>query len=927
MKRFSKIFLAFLLFPALGWAQNFTISGTVKDTTNNEAVVSALVRLQNPKDTTIVFSGVTDIDGKFSIATNQGKSFVLHIRTLGYKNKSLRVFAENGTNLGVIYVAPDKEVLKEIQVTGVAQRAVQKGDTTQFIADAFKTNPDANAEDLIKKMPGVVVQNGQVTAQGEQVKRVLVDGKPFFGDDPQTALKNLPANAIEKIEVFDRKSDQSKFTGFNDGDDEKTINIITRPAFKNGTFGRAFAGYGTDDRYNAGGNINNFKGNKRFSLVAMSNNINEQNFGNQDLLGVVGTSGNTGRGYGYGRGPSVQSDPNDFAVGSQSGINTTHSIGLNYSDEWKKVKLNASYFFNNSSNVTSQDVTQNYFLTDTTNQIYQSMTRGNSKNFNHRFNLRMEYKINENNSIIFTPNASLQMNSGLNTNYANTTYEGSYLNKSTNQYSSDLSGYNLGGEVLYQLKFAKVGRTFSYSLRGNATDNDGTTNLLAVTSFFNNNVETIDSLLQEGTPANDALKLRSRVRYTEPLGKTGQLEFGYDYTRNTSDNNKETYNYDPDTKLRTTLDTNLSNVFQSLYEANKVGAGYRIRGKKLNGGFGLDYQYATLESDLVFPRSGNIYRPYSNILPNGMLMYQFNKQTNLRIFYRTGTDEPSPTQLQDVVDNSNPLQLRVGNPNLQQAYSNRFFMRFSTTNTETARTFSAFGWVRQTRDYITTATLLARADTVISNGVILKSGSQLSYPVNVNGYVMSGANVTWGLPVAKLKSNLNLSTGANYAHTPGLINNVENVSQTLGITENISLTSNFSDKIDFTIGLNANYNLVKNSLQPNQNNNYYIQTATASLNYIFWKNLVFRTSVNHQWYAGLNDGFNQNFALWNASIGKKFLKDNQAEISLSVFDILNQNQSISRTVTAAYVQDVQTLVLQQYFMLTFTWNIKSFKEG
>lgn len=922
------IIYAALLSPLLSFAQPYTITGTVKDSANNEAVINAIIRLQSMRDTALKYNAITDFNGNFTFPNLQGRGFMMTIRSMGYEVKEMRVFPERQSQLGVIKLKPDNKLLEEVEVTGVAQRAVQKGDTTQFNADAFKTNPDATAEDLIKKMPSVGVDGqGNVTAQGEQVKRVLVDGKPFFGDDPKTALKNLPAQAVDKIEVFNRKSDQSQFTGFNDGDDEKTINIITRPSFRNGTFGRVYAGYGTNVRYQAGGNINRFNNNQRISIVGLSNNINEQNFGNQDLLGVIGTSGNTQRGPRWMRGPTVESDPNDFRVGAQSGINYTNSIGVNYSDEWGKFKMNASYFYNQTDNRTEQLIDQNFFLTDTSNQYYRSSTYANSSNFNHRLNLRMEYKLNDKNTFIFTPNANFQNNSGFSQNDAQTRdFKFNLLNTSINRFSSDVQGYNVGGEALWQYKFDKKGRTFSMSLRGTASENDGATELIAYNTFFTGLVSRSDSINQEGLPINSSLRMRLRSTFTEPIGERGQLEIGHDYTRNTDNADQRTYNFDPETKIRLNLDTNLTNVFDNIFAANTLRTGYRLRTDKITYGVGVDYQYATLTSELLFPRSGEIFRPFNNILPNAMLMWEFSKQKSLRIFYRSGTQEPTVNQLQDVINNSNPLQLYIGNPTLQQSFNNRIFIRYNQTNTETARTFSAFGWVRQTNNLISTASLIASRDTLIGN-VLINEGALLRYPVNLDGQWIAGANTTWGLPVAPLKSNMNISIGMNFNRTPGLINEQLNISNSLGITPGLTLASNFSEFVDFTLNWSGTINLVYNSLQPQLNNNFYIQNSGGTLSYIFWKGLVFRTSINHQWFAGLNDDFNQSIVLWNASLGKKLFKNNSGELSLSVFDLLNQNQSITRNVTEAYVQDIQTLVLRQYFMLTFTWNIRAFKES
>lgn len=921
------LYLAFLLFSVTITAQPFVIRGTVIDAETKEPLPGVAVTAIAKLDSNNAQSTLTNGDGVFVLASLQNRGIYVQLSSLGYASKTISLRLEQRvTSLDTIALSTAAQLLTEVEVTGVQQRAVMKGDTTQFNADTYKTNPDATAEDLIKKIPGVEVSNGQVKAQGEQVRRVMVDGRPFFGEDPQAALKNLPAQAIEKIEIFDRRTDQAQFTGFDDGEEEKTINIITRPSFRNGTFGRAFAGYGSADRYEAGGNVNNFKDASRLSIIGMSNNINQQNFGNEDLLGVVGTSQNAGGGGRWRRGPSVDSDPNDFAVGNQSGINTTHSFGVNYSNQWgEKFKLNTSYFLNRTVNENQQFINQINFVTDTSNQIYSSAATGSGANLNHRFNLRMEYKPSAKNQFIFTPSASLQQNNSSFINQAITTTEANNpINTSDNIFTNDLSGYNIGSNLLWMHRFGKEGRTLSFNVKGNASANEGSTNLFANNTFYRATIET-DTLAQEGLPLSKSLNMSTRTRYTEPLSARSQLQLSYDYDLNYDDANRETYNIDPDSGLRVSLDSNVSNVFTSVYQEHEFGLTYRFNTKKLNLGTGAEYQYATLTSDLQFPRTGEINRVFQNIQPYAFLRYSISRQKNLRMYYRASTDAPSVTQLQDVVNNSNPLQLTVGNPALNQSFGNRLVVRYGSSNLEKGTNFNAYLYARQINNYITNATLVTQRDTTLADGVILPQGAQLSYPVNLDGFYNLRGEATWGLPVAALLSNLDISTGLNFSRTPGLINNQDNISQTYGISQRLNLASNFSDKIDFNVGISANINLVYNSLQPERNNNFYVQTISAGLTYIFWRGVVFRTNFTHQWYTGLDEAFNQNFALLNASLGKKLFKNQQGEISLRVFDILNQNRSIARNVTESFVQDVQTLVLEQYIMFTFTYNIRAFK--
>ncbi|MEO5966768.1 MAG: hypothetical protein ABIP68_05775, partial [Ferruginibacter sp.] len=322
----------------------------------------------------------------------------------------------------------------------------------------------ASAEDLIKKMPGITVdKSGTVTAQGEQVKNVTVDGKKFFGDDATAALKNLPAEIIDKIQVFDKLSDQAQFTGFDDGSATKAINIVTKTANKNSQFGRIYAGYGTEDRYAAGGNVSFFKGDRRLSFVGLFNNVNQQNFSSDDLLGVSGSSGNSGRG---GRGGGSFGGGNNFLVGQQSGISTTNAFGINYGDKWgKNLEVTGSYFFNNSKTDNDQVSNSQYFIKNSDDQFYDEINSSGVKNFNNRANLRMEYKIDSNNSIIFSPSISFQNNDrGSDVNGVRYFTTNEIISKTLYSSSSKNSGYNSNNNLLFRHKFSKPGRTISFSL-------------------------------------------------------------------------------------------------------------------------------------------------------------------------------------------------------------------------------------------------------------------------------------------------------------------------------------------------------------------------------------------------------------------------------------------------------------------------------
>ncbi|HSU29525.1 MAG TPA: outer membrane beta-barrel protein, partial [Chitinophagaceae bacterium] len=358
-----------------------------------------------------------------------------------------------------------------------------------------------------------------------------------------------------------------------------------------------------------------------------------------------------------------------------------------------------------------------------------------------------------------------------------------------------------------------------------------------------------------------------------------------------------------------------------------AGITYRIGDRDNQFSVGVNYQHSSLKSDQVFPDITQVRKSFSDILPNIQLRRKLSPRSNIRIFYRGSVNAPSVTQLQNVIDNSNQLRMSTGNPQLNQQYMHILSGRYAFTNTKLGQSFFANLFLQKANNYLANATFTATADSILVPGITLFKGSQLTKPVNLDGYWSLRSFFTYGQPVKFIKSNLNLNAGFSYSRIPGLVNSVNTTSKSFNYSYGAVIASNISEYVDFNISYTGNYNVVKNSLQPQLNQNYRTAVAGLQMNLLTKTGWFFQNDLNYQSYNGLSEGFNQNFWLWNAGIGKKFLKNNKGELKLSVFDLLKQNQSISRTVGDSYIQDVQNLVLQQYFMLTFTYNLKNFGKA
>ncbi|MBN1340575.1 MAG: TonB-dependent receptor [Bacteroidales bacterium] len=937
MKRWIILFSGVLLAFSLR-AQQHRLSGAVTDAGDNSPLPGSTVIVTQPGEDHTGQGTVTDERGRFFFTVKDG-TYNLRISFVGFKTYTAEItIAGTDKDMGVIPLLQDVTRLGEVKVEEKAPMAVQMGDTTQYNADAFKVNPDANAENLIEKMPGVVVQDGKLQAQGEEVKKVLVDGKPFFGEDPNAALKNIPAEIIDKIQIFDEKSEPARFTGFDDGQTTKTVNIITKLEYRNGKFGRVYGGYGTNDRYSAGGVINFFDDDQKISVLGQTNNVNQQNFSQEDLVGVMSSSGRRGgfRGgpppgggppRGGGGNPSggrAGGDAADFMVGSQSGISQTHAAGINYTDKWgEKTNVTGSYFFNNTHNEAGTALHRDYLLTEDAGQLYNESEISGSDDYNHRFNVRMDYEIDDNNSILLRPRFSFQQNDGVSLTEAVTSQNGLSLNQAFTDFSSDLAGWNFGNEILYRHIFKKEGRTLSLRLDQNFNDNNGSSDLYS--EYFSLNGSLSDTADQYSGSDKYERAFGGNLMYTEPLAENYQLMIsgGSGYSFNDSD--RKTWNPDDITGSYTIVDTLLSNEFRSDYTTHEGGAGIRYNKKKINFMVRMAYEYAELKTEQILPEEGNLRRTYNNLLPMAMFMYRPSRSENLRIFYRTSTSAPTIDQLQDVPDNSNPLQITTGNPELKQQLRNMLFLRYSKTDTGKGRVFFAMIRGTLTHNYIGNQTLTSVKDTVLPNGIPWTNGAQLIQPVNLNGYYNLNSFITYGFPVVRLKSNLNVSLSAGYSRIPGIIGTGTNYAHTPSWGMLAALSSNISDKLDFTLSSNSQFSYSSNTLGSQLNSSYFNQQSKVRLFWNFWQGMVFRTDMSHQFYTGLSEGYNENFWLWNLGLGYKFMKNRQAEINVSLYDVLDQNKSISRSVTDSYVEDSRTETLQRYLMVSFTYNIRMFR--
>ncbi len=943
------------------YAQRGSVSGKVFDAETGDPIPGAVVAVTSvdkPDQTKRLTSGY---GGAFTITSLVRGEYEMVISFLGYNDHKQQFKLERASlDLGRIELQAGvaiETVVKEVQ----AIRASQKGDTLSYNASAFKVANDADVEGLLKKMPGVTVTDGKVETQGEEVKKVFVDGKEFFGEDVTTAIKSLPAESVDRIEVYNKLSDAAEFSGMDDGDSFKALNIVTHRHMRQGKFGKLYAGLGYDaedgakDRlkYLAGGNVNIFGGDSRLSVLALFNNVNQQNFSFEDILGVSGGGGGGRPGRGVGQ----------YMMRPQSGVATVNALGLNYSDSWgEKLTVQGSYFFNNTDTDNRSTLEKWY---EAPMKIDTLMTRGvsNTVGNNHRFNARLEWKISENHNLMVRPSFSYQSNNPLSKTEGWQFGESGY-SRTDNYNDSERHGYNLGMRMVYRAKLGKAGRTITVNgnVRYSDQQNDGRSysNELRALEDRPNYIEggseedpwgwdptnyTDLRYLVNAAPSK-SYDLSGEVTYTEPVSKYSQVSLQYRVDWERDERDKASFNtgehYDI-TNL--TPDPSLSNNYRSTNMEHRFGPGFRYAKQKNTFVANIYYQTSQLEGQVISGQTTGEDKPikhnYDNITYFLMGQLNLNQQNSLRLYVRSNTSTPSITNLQSVYDISDLQHITRGNPDLKPSYAHSINFHYVHSNLEKGRTFMwMFGW-NKTSDFTATH-LIQNPNEIVVSDTERYTPNYFSMPVNLDGQWSLRTMLSYGLPINFLKSNFNVMAGINYSKTPSMVGGeydastghitggARNDAENMGYSFRAVLGSNISEKVDFTLSWNGNYNEAKNSLATGgEKNKYFNHSANASMKFTLPWNFTFTASALYSQYLGITNDYDEDYLICNIYLGKKVFKNKRGEVLVGVNDLLNQNNvAFSRTTGSGYTQNATNLSMGRYYMVQFTYNLRLFgKKG
>lgn len=905
------LMLLMILFSPMAFAQQsgVNVTGSVVEQGSDTPIEQATVRLLNVKDSAMVRGVVSARNGSFTLKNVKKGSYLLHITFIGYDPlyQPLQITGKkNPVNVGKLELSNGAIELGEAVVIGKAPEVTVRNDTVEYNADSYKVTEGSVLEDLLKKMPGVEVDSeGKITVNGKEVKKVMVDGKEFFSDDPKVASKNLPAKMIDKLQVLDKKSDMAQMTGFDDGEEETVINLTVKPGMKQGWFGNAYGGYGSKDRYEGNAMVNRFVNNDQITFMGGANNTNNMGFSDLASTMFSGMGGGGGRRGGFGAG---------------SGITSSGNAGLNFSKEFKpdKLTLGGNTRYSHSDNdARSKSDRQNILPGDSSSyDNSEAMSRTKSDNFGVDF--RLEWKPDTMTQLIFRPSFSLSHS--MNDNFSDaTTLDNERDTVNTNKSSnySESNGYNLNASIDFSRKLNNKGRVFSATLSGGNSDSysDGMNRSDIV--YFNQTDALKNSIIdQRSRYDNKGFNYRAYVSWVEPIGHNNFIQATYSISQRKQEALKNVYNQDAD-GIYNVLDSAYSQSYRNNFISQRASLSFKSQREKFNYtiGLNLDPSYSSSENFVGDTTLSKITRKVVNLSPMAQFNYMFDKRTNLRIMYNGRTSQPSMTQLQPVADISDPTNITIGNPDLNPRYTNNVFIRFQQFTPEKQRAFM----IMANGSYIIN-------DIVSYTSYNQETGVKTTTYKNVNGNYSGNVRMMLNTPLKNKKFSINSMTMASFANSNGYINEEKNTNRNLILSERGGIDFR-SSYLDLGVNGNIRYNATSNSLQKENNQNTFNYGAGGYTTIYLPLNFKIESDVNWSTNSGYGDGFKQNEVLWNASASKSFLKNNQGTLRFKIYDILQQRSNISRSVTASYIQDSEYNTLGSYFMVHFIYRFSIFKGG
>ena len=910
MTKLTALLLMALCFAIKTQAQTISVSGAVQDTINNKGVNNAVVALLTPKDSILYAFTRTDVAGKYSFNNLKPGEYVVMTTHPYFAEVVQKIdFKDGMTTIPEIALTSKSKLLEEVIVKTGAPIKI-KGDTTVYTADSFKVREGANVEELLRKLPGIQVdKDGKITAMGEQVKKVLVDGEEFFGDDPGIATKNLRADMVKEVEVFDKKSDQAAFTGIDDGVKDKTINLKMKDNAKKGYFGKAEAGTDFKNYYNNSIMANAFKGKRKLAAYGIMSNTGKTNLDWDDQNNYGGGMGDNmvvqdnGDVYFTGGGDG------DNYYGGRGGIPQNWNAGFHYSNKFNnnKQSLNSGYKI---SKVNSPSGERNFSTIFTGDSSYNtnSISDGFTQKIKQSLNVTYETNIDSLNSLKFTARGNLN-NTDNSSNYSlRSVNDKSLLINSIERHTrgeTDNSAFNTS--LLWKHKFKKLARTLTVNVTYNITGTKSDTYLNSKNEYYSGGIPSLsDTTDQENIRKNNTNSLSTNITYTEPIAKDLFLSFNYAFSFTNNENDRTSYSKDLNNKYNVRIDS-LTNSYLFKQVSHKPGVSIRMVKKKFNYSLGLAFANTSFKQD---NRTINLLRKYSftNFFPSASVYKKLSGNGGIRFNYNGSSRAPSLDQLQPIIDNTDQVNQYIGNPDLKQSFTHNLNMNYNFYNVLQEKGL----WMGIYGNFIQNA--------FVNERNIDAFGKSTYRTVNANGNYYFNLYSSYNFKIKKPNIRINFGPSAYISRNISFLNNQK------AITTNSSygLRSGISKQKDkkYDISINGEITRVnsKSSVNTGALANYWQGNIGADVEITLPYKFRLATDINYR--AKQKDPrfpAKNTYTLWNASLKRPLYKD-KLEAGISVNDILNENRGYDRTFSDNRYSETFYNTLKRFWMVTLTWN-------
>lgn len=902
----KKLFLLFCLVSFSSFAQKITVSGDIQDTAAKSPLPNALVMAIKLMDSTLVDFTRSDINGYFKLKPLQIDTYQVIITHPKFSDMGYFIFGDKRNmeyHFGKIILQPKHVALEEVTIFAFKDPIYYKGDTLVYTADSFKTKANATVEDLLKKLPGLKVdKDGKITSQGKTVDKVLVDGDEFFGTDPTLATRNLNANSIESVQLYEKKNEDASNSSTGE-ETQKILNLKLKDEAKKGYFGKVSGASDFQKFYESEVLGNYFKKKLKISVFGLASNTPNSNFNWSDVSS-----------YGLTNEYESFQDNDDsyisYSYNQTQGIPRALKSGIYYNDKlFKNTKLNLNYSYN--QHVVHSKTTSNsqYFLTDTSYSSSNSLENSQKKE-SHSLNLSIEQRIDSLTDMVFS--SKIKLLSGLSTSNDITDFLRNDLVKTRNtsiNFRDINNSYDITNSIKLSKRFNKRDRLLTLSYNNALSENNADGVLKTDNYSYTDSTNVLKAVNQKKENYGHNQNHNIGTSFTEPITKKIKLETSYDFMYYNSLQNKTSFNNIGGEY--TQIDSSLTNHFVNNKQINRAGLKFIYEIKKMRFTIGARARHVYVKNTNYFKQQ-EITQNFNNVLPFSTLRYKFSDNTTFNLNYTTNSNNPTINQLQPVIDNSNPNFINIGNPTLLPTFSHHFDLNFHSWKSVSGKyTWLGLSYINTTKDI----TMATHYDTI---------GRTISQAINIDGNYRINGYIGTSIPFFSKKLNFNPGFDGSYSNNNNLINGLKNTTKALNSTFKLGLSVEFENLSGGADAYYA-YNSSESTLNITSNKPYGSQGVSAYLSAKLPKKITLESDANYTINSNRTDGYNINFLVWNASLSKTFLKRDNLIIGIYAFDILNQNISVNRFINSNIITDTKTNIISRYLLLKVTLKLNSNK--